>query len=432
MDTIAGNRSRTLYERASKHIPGGVNSPVRAFRAVGGNPLFIDRAQGALVFDADGNEYVDFVGSWGPMILGHAHPRVIEAIRRAAEKGTSFGAPSEPEVDMAELLCKAIPSIEMVRLVNSGTEAAMSAVRLARGFTGRSHVIKFEGCYHGHVDALLAKAGSGALTLGLPDSAGVPREVTQHTVTVPYNDPAALESVVKQLDGQVAALLVEPVAGNMGVVLPEPGFLEFLRAITERHGIVLICDEIITGFRVGPTGMQGLAGIKPDLTLLGKIIGGGLPVGAYGGRRDIMEHVAPLGPVYQAGTLSGNPLAVTAGLETLRILLEDATFYQRLEEKGRQVAESLLSAARAAGVPVTLNRQGSMMTLFFTEGPVTDFASAKRADVDRFGRWFRGMLGAGVNLAPSQFEAAFVGAAHTDALLERAATAAASVMKELS
>jgi len=431
MPTLAHQRSQELFASAARLIPGGVNSPVRAFRAVGGNPIFIDRAAGPYVYDVDGNQYVDFVGSWGPMILGHAHPRVVDAVKKAAERGTSYGAPCPVEVEMAEFLSRVIPSLEMVRMVNSGTEAGMSVLRLARGFTGRSKIVKFEGCYHGHSDALLARAGSGALTLGLADCAGVPAEVVAHTLTVPYNRPEVLKTLLDEVGAEVAAVIVEPVAGNMGVVPPAPGFLEGLREMTAKRGILLIFDEVISGFRVGLGGMQGRANIRPDLTMLGKIIGGGLPVGAYGGRRDIMEQVAPLGPVYQAGTLSGNPLALAAGLEALKVLGEDATFYDRLEEMGARLAESLTAAAREAGVPVTVNRVGSMLTLFFTEGPVVDYESAKRSDLARFARWFGGMLAEGVSLAPSQFEAAFVSAAHADEHLEKAAAAARRVMKGL-
>jgi glutamate-1-semialdehyde 2,1-aminomutase len=428
MSTLLRNRSRDLYEKAQKLLPGGVNSPVRAYRAVGGEPLFIQSGKGAMLQDVDGNRYIDFVASWGPLILGHAHPRVTEAISLTAAAGTSFGAPCELEIELARLVNTAFPSMEMVRMVNSGTEAAMSVIRLARGFTGRDKILKFTGCYHGHVDSLLVKAGSGALTLGVPDSAGVPHDLAKHTLVVPFNDQGAVHDIIEKYHRDIAALIVEPVPANMGVVPPRPGFLQFLRDITAAHGIVLIFDEVITGFRVAFGGVQETEGIRADLTMLGKIIGGGLPVGAYGGRRDIMEKVSPLGPVYQAGTLSGNPLAMAAGLETLRIIQEDSHFYQRLEQKGQQLAAALEEAARAAGIPVTTNRVGSMLTAFFCEGPVASFADAMRADTARYGRFFRGMLAEGVALAPSQFEAAFIGGAHQDEHLTKAAAAASRVL----
>ena len=424
--------SEALFKAAQQHIPGGVNSPVRAFRAVGGTPLFIRRAEGPYVYDEDGNRYLDAVGSWGPMIHGHAHPRIIAAIEQAARQGTSYGAPCRLEVEMAELLCQLLPSMEMVRLVSSGTEAAMSVLRVARGFTGRSRIIKFEGCYHGHTDSLLVRAGSGALTLGTPDSAGVPPEIAALTLTLPFNDKAALDACMERYGSEIAAVIVEPIVGNMGVVLPRDGFLEHLRAVTTAHGALLIFDEVMTGFRVGLRGVQGLTGIVPDLTMLGKIIGGGLPVGAYGGRRDIMSCVAPLGPVYQAGTLSGNPLAVAAGLESLRMLAEDPRFYDRLEEKGRQVEESMHRAAAASGLPVTINRAGSMVTLFFCDGPVTDYPSAKRADAARYGRFFHRCLERGVALPPSQFEAAFLSQAHDAEHLEVLSRVLCEAMGELS
>lgn len=413
-------------------MPGGVNSPVRAFRAVGGDPVFIAEAHGATLVDVDGNEYIDFIGSWGPMILGHAHPRVVEVIQRAAENGTSFGAPCELEVLLAEEITRALPSMEMVRMVNSGTEAGMSALRVARGFTGRTKLVKFVGCYHGHADSFLVKAGSGALTLGQPDSAGVPADLAQHTITLPFNDENAVRQAVERHGSDIAALIVEPVAANMGVVPPARGFLEFLREITASHGIVLIFDEVISGFRVAYGGAQGQYGVRPDLTLLGKIVGGGLPVGAYGGRRDIMQMVAPLGAVYQAGTLSGNPLAMAAGLETLRILREDTQIYARLDSMGRRFEESLRQAAAEAGVPVVINRVGSMLTSFFHAGPtVSSYESAVMADAKRYGRFFRDVLLRGVMLAPSQFEAAFLSAAHTDAQLDRAVTAARAALASL-
>ena len=406
-------RSRQLFEEAQRYLPGGVDSPVRAFRAVGGQPLFIQKGQGSHIWDADGNSYVDYVGSWGPLIAGHAHPRVVAALKSAAERGTSYGAPTELEIELARLVTSALPSVDLVRFVNSGTEATMSALRLARAFTGRDKIIKFDGCYHGHADGLLVKAGSGIATLGLPDSPGVPAAYAQQTLVAPYNDLKAVEDLFRAYAGQVAAVILEPVAANMGVVPPGEGFLRGLRDLTQREGALLIFDEVITGFRVGWSGAQGLYGVQPDLTCLGKIIGGGLPVGAYGGRRQIMEQVAPLGPVYQAGTLSGNPLAMTAGIETLKILQEAGT-YQRLEALAARLADGLLAAAKAAEVPVYGTRVGSVMTLFFAKGPVTDYASARTADTGRFATYFRAMLEQGVYLAPSQFEATFVSLAHTD------------------
>jgi glutamate-1-semialdehyde 2,1-aminomutase len=415
--------SQALFVAAQKVIPGGVNSPVRAFRAVGGTPPFIARGQGAYLFDVDGNRYIDYVGSWGPLILGHAHPAVVEAVCRAAEIGTSFGAPTELEVELASRVVDAIPSIELVRFVNSGTEAVMSALRLARAFTGRSKIVKFDGGYHGHADLLLAQAGSGLATLGLPASAGVPPAVVADTLTAPYNDLAAVEALFDANPEQVAAVIVEPVAGNMGVVPPQPGFLAGLRDLTRQHGALLIFDEVITGFRVTYGGAQQLYAVTPDLTCLGKIIGGGLPVGAYGGRRDIMERVAPLGPMYQAGTLSGNPLAMAAGLATLRELQKPGV-YDRLERLAAQLTDSLGQAAHQAGVPFYQTRVGSMFTGFFTQGPVTDYASAKRADTAAYARFFHAILGAGIYLAPSQFEAGFMSLAHTEDDVAATVTAA--------
>jgi glutamate-1-semialdehyde 2,1-aminomutase len=400
-------RSAALMERARRLIPGGVNSPVRAFRSVGGTPPFLVRGDGARVWDADGNEYIDYVGSWGPLLLGHRHPEVIEALRSVLEIGTSFGAPTEAEVLLAELIREAMPSMEMVRLVNSGTEATMSALRLARGFTGRDRVVKFEGCYHGHVDSLLVKAGSGVATLGIPDTAGVPRAFADTTIALPYNSTAAVEETFARRGEEIAAVIVEPVAGNMGCVPPAPGFLECLREQTSRYGALLIFDEVMTGFRLAFGGAQQLYGVRPDLTTVGKVIGGGLPIGAYGGRADIMSLVAPAGPVYQAGTLSGNPLAVSAGLAVLRHLKAHPELYRELDRKTAEVAA-------AAPESVTVNRVGSMFTFFFTAGPVTDYDSARRSDTDRFARFHRAMLEAGVYLAPSQFEASFVSAAHSD------------------
>jgi glutamate-1-semialdehyde 2,1-aminomutase len=408
------HRSDALFDRAKHKIPGGVNSPVRAFKAVGRNPLFIARAQGSHLWDVDGNEYIDYVGSWGPMILGHAHPRVIEALLRIAASGTSFGAPTELEVQMAELITRIMPSIEMVRMVNSGTEATMSAIRLARAFTAREKILKFEGCYHGHGDSFLIKAGSGAMTLSVPDSPGVTAGTAADTLTAGFNNLESVEHEVAQHRGEVAAIIVEPVVGNMGCVPPEPGFLAGLRKLCTREGIVLIFDEVMTGFRVALGGVQALYGVTPDLTTLGKIIGGGLPVGAYGGRREIMEKVAPIGPMYQAGTLSGNPLAMTAGYVTLTLLAEDAAFYSRLESKCRVLAEGIEKNIKDLGLKMGQNRVGSMSTLFFTSTPVRDYPTALTADTKRFGVYFREMLRQGVYLAPSQFEAGFVSAAHTE------------------
>jgi glutamate-1-semialdehyde 2,1-aminomutase len=415
--------SLSLFEAAQRVIPGGVNSPVRAFRAVGGAPFFVKRAQGSRIWDVDGRSYIDLLGSWGPLILGHAPTEVVEAVIEAVREGTSYGAPTPREVEMAELLTRAVPSMEMVRLVSSGTEAAMSAIRLVRGFTGREAIVKFDGCYHGHADSLLVKAGSGGATFSLPDSQGVPAALASLTITLPFNDLQAVSAAFEARGREIAAVVVEPVAGNMGVVPPAPGFLEGLRRLTAEHGALLIFDEVITGFRVAYGGAQALYGVTPDLTCLGKIIGGGLPVGAYGGRRELMERVAPLGGVYQAGTLSGNPLAVAAGLATLKRLF-DPSAYARLEALGRRLQEGIEEAARAAGVPVTVNRVGSMLTAFFTEGPVTDYASAKRSDTARYGRFFHAMLERGVFLAPSQFEAAFISLAHSDADLNASASAA--------
>jgi glutamate-1-semialdehyde 2,1-aminomutase len=423
--------SEFLFEAAQRVIPGGVNSPVRAFKGVGGAPVFIARAEGAHVVDVDGRSYIDFLGSWGPLILGHAAPAIVEAVTEAARRGTSYGAPTADEVEMAERITRAVPSMEMVRLVSSGTEAAMSAIRLARGATGRDLLIKFDGCYHGHADSLLVKAGSGGATFGVPDSQGVPAALAALTVAVAFNDMDAVARVFEERPHAVAAVLVEPVAGNMGVVPPRPGFLAGLRDLCTRHGALLIFDEVITGFRVAWGGAQALYGVRPDLTCLGKIIGGGLPVGAYGGARELMGHVAPLGGVYQAGTLSGNPLAVASGLATLRAL-EDPVAYERLERLGARFAGGIADAAAAAGVPVSVNRVGSMLTAFFVDGPVTDYASAKRADTARYARFFHAMLGRGVYLAPSQFEAAFVSLAHSERDLDEAARACREAMAALS
>jgi len=405
-------RSEGIFRRAQQVIPGGVNSPVRAFRAVGGTPPFIARGQGSRIFDVDGNEYIDYVGSWGPLLLGHRHPAILTALEIAIETGTSFGAPTEREVELAEAIRAAVPSIEMVRLVNSGTEATMSAIRVARGFTGRDLIVKFEGCYHGHVDSLLVKAGSGVATLGLPDSPGVPKSFSDTTIAIPFNSPAALEQAFGAHGDQIAAAIVEPVVGNMGCVPPEPGFLEALRDITARHGALLIFDEVMTGFRVAYGGAQQLYDIRPDLTTLGKVIGGGLPIGAYGGRADIMSRVAPAGPIYQAGTLSGNPLAVAAGLAMLCHLKSHPEIYPQLEAKTAALAAAALNTT-------TVNRVGSMFTFFFTKQPVTDYASAKTSDTGRFAKFHGLMLDRGIYLPPSQFEAAFVSAAHSDSDVNR-------------
>ncbi|MBO0720072.1 MAG: glutamate-1-semialdehyde 2,1-aminomutase [Blastocatellia bacterium] len=411
-------KSAALFERAQEIIPGGVNSPVRAFRGVGGTPLFIKSASGATIIDADGNTYIDYVGSWGPLILGHAHPEVIAAIQTAATRGTSYGAPTELEIQLAEEVIDAFPSIEKLRLTSSGTEATMSALRVARGFTGRSKIVKFEGCYHGHADSLLVRAGSGVATLGLPDSPGVLPEVAQNTITVPFNDVDELAAVFAEAGAQIAAVIIEPVVGNMGCVPPRENYLAEVRSLTAKHGAVLIFDEVMTGFRVARGGAQEIYGIKPDLTCLGKIIGGGLPVGAFGGRREIMDQVAPVGPVYQAGTLSGNPLAVTAGLTTLR-LLKSLNPYPQLERAAARLVEGMSQAAAEAGITTMSNRVGSMFTAFFTKDAVTDWTSANRSDRDRYARFFHAMLAEGVYLAPSQFEAGFVSAAHSDETIER-------------
>jgi glutamate-1-semialdehyde 2,1-aminomutase len=412
-------RSDRLFEKATTLIPGGVNSPVRAFRSVGRNPLFIVSANGSKLRDADGNEFIDYVGSWGPMILGHAHPRVIEALRRAALSGTSFGAPTELEVSIAERITQIMPSVEMVRMVNSGTEATMSAIRLARAFTGRELIVKFEGCYHGHGDSFLVKAGSGAMTLGVPDSPGVPSGVAAGTLNAAFNDIESVRALVDENKGRIAALIVEPIVGNMGCVPPGQGFLQLLRDLCTKEGIVLIFDEVMTGFRVARGGAQELYDIQPDLTTLGKIIGGGLPVGAYGGKREIMKMVAPSGPMYQAGTLSGNPLAMSAGFETLSILMQDADFYDRLERKSARLAAGIGKNIEDLGLPLTQNRVGSMSTLFFSPDPVRDYRSALLADTKRFAVYFRAMLERGIYLAPSQFEAGFVSIAHTDEDIDR-------------
>jgi glutamate-1-semialdehyde 2,1-aminomutase len=409
--------SKQLFQEAQRYIPGGVNSPVRAFQAVGGSPLFIQRAKGSHIWDVDGNEYIDYVASWGPMIVGHAHPRVIKALQHAAEHGTSYGAPTSLEVELAALIVEALPSVELVRMVNSGTEAVMSAIRLARGYTKRDKVIKFEGCYHGHSDGLLVKAGSGATTFGQPDSAGVPADYARNTLVAPFNNLDAVKGLIKAHPGQVACVILEPIAGNMGVIPPKEGFLEGVREVCDQEGICLIFDEVITGFRVGWSGAQGIYGVMPDLTCLGKIIGGGLPVGAFGGKREIMEQLAPTGGVYQAGTLSGNPLAMTAGIETLKLLKKKGV-YDLLEEKAAYLCTEAEKIARSSKTPTYFSRVGSMFCIFFTPGPVSDYASAKESDTGAFRRYFWALLEQGIYVAPSQFEAGFVSLAHTDGDME--------------
>jgi glutamate-1-semialdehyde 2,1-aminomutase len=424
------DHSAQLFARAIELIPGGVNSPVRAFRGVGGSPLFIAGAHGATITDVDGRSYIDYVGSWGPMILGHADPEVIAALHEALERGTSYGAPTELEIQLAEEIIDAVPSIEMVRMVSSGTEATMSALRLARGATGRDKLVKFEGCYHGHADSLLVKAGSGVATLGLPDSPGVPAALAEKTLTIPFNDPDALGTVFAA-NNDIAAVIIEPVVGNMGCVPPAPGFLERVREVTKASGALLIFDEVMTGFRLARGGAQELFGIKPDITTLGKIIGGGLPVGAYGASRDLMNHIAPVGPIYQAGTLSGNPLAMTAGLVTLR-RLRDRSVYEALELSSKRLCEGLSAAAHDAGIATVMNRVGSMWTSFFTKGPVTNWATADRSSRDLYGKFFHAMLDEGIYLAPSQFEAGFVSLAHSDGIIDQTIAAARKSFKTLT
>ncbi len=418
------SRNEMLFQESQKVIPGGVNSPVRAFRAVGGTPVFFQRGKGAYLYDVDGKEYIDYVGSWGPMILGHAHPEVIQAVQRVAENSLSFGAPTETELEMAQLLCSMLPSIEQVRLVSSGTEATMTAIRLARGFTGRNTIIKFEGCYHGHGDALLVKAGSGALTFGNPSSAGVPPEVVAHTLVQDYNNAQQIRDTFAKIGDQIACIIVEPVAGNMNLLVPDLEFLQTLRELCSKHGAVLIFDEVMTGFRVGLRGAQGHFNITPDITTLGKIIGGGLPVGAFGGRRDIMAKLAPLGPVYQAGTLSGNPVAVTAGLATLRILQRDPSIYTRLEANTRAILQSISDVAKQVAVPFSTASAGSMFGLFFRAAAPRTFAEMMECDKDRFNKFFHSMLQSGIYLAPSAFEAGFVSAEHGAKEIEKTVAAA--------
>lgn len=423
-------KSQALFGKALEWIPGGVNSPVRAFRAVGGTPFFAERAKGAAVWDADGNEYIDFVGTWGPAILGHAPKVVVEAVQKAAVHGTSFGIPNPLEVRMAELVVNAIPSVEKVRMCNSGTEATMSAIRLARGFTQRGKIVKFEGCYHGHVDSLLVKAGSGALTLGQPDSAGVPPEFTSQTIVLPFNDEEAVHAAFARHGSDIAGIILEPVPANAGLYLPRDGYLESLRNITTQNGALLIFDEVMTGFRLGLAGAQGRFGITPDLSCFGKVIGGGLPVGAFGGRAEIMDCLAPDGPVYQAGTLSGNPLAMAAGVAVLEALA-DGSVYEKIDALGQALSDGLAGVAKAAGVSVQLQRIGSMSCCYFAEEPVHNMGEAMQSDRERFGKYFHGMLEEGVYLAPSQFEAGFISAAHDEEAIENTIAAAAKVMKTL-
>lgn len=425
------SRSIELFKKAQCVIPGGVNSPVRAFKSVGGQPIFIKRGSGCRIYDEDDNAYIDYVCSWGPLILGHAHPVIVDTIKKAAENGMTFGASTQLEIELAEMIVEAVPSIEMVRLVSSGTEALMSAIRVARGYTGRAKAIKFEGCYHGHSDGLLAKAGSGVATFGLPDSAGVPAGVTSDTIVLPYNDIDAVSNALNTIGNDVACIVLEPVAGNMGVVPPRPGYLMHLRELCDKYGIVLLFDEVITGFRVAYGGAQELYGVTPDMTTLGKIIGGGLPVGAYGGRREIMKCVAPVGPVYQAGTLSGNPLAVSAGIATLKLLREQG-LYQELDRKANLLKNGITQAAASAGVKIQSNAVGSMMTTFFTSESVFDYTSAKKSDTSLYARFFNAMLENGVYLAPSQFEAAFVSTAHNDADIELTIKAAEKAFRSLN
>lgn len=423
-------RSRQAFEEAKTVIPGGVNSPVRAFKSVGLTPVFAASGRGSKVMDIDGQEYIDYIASWGPLIAGHAHPAVVEAIRQAAERGTSYGLPTLAETEMARLVCERVPSIEVVRMVNSGTEATMSALRLARGVTGRSKIVKFEGSYHGHADPLLIKAGSGVATLGLPDSPGVPESVARHTITVPYNDMAAVGEAFAKYGEDIAAVIVEPVAGNMGVVPPLPGFLPGLRKLTRQYGSLLVFDEVMTGFRVHLNCAQGLYGVTPDLTCLGKVIGGGLPVGAYGGRREIMARIAPEGPIYQAGTLSGNPLAMAAGRATLQLLGEPGA-YEKLERLSARLAEGFAANSREFGVPMTINRVGSMVCPFFTSERVVDYATAKTSDLALFNRYYAAMLDRGILVAPSQFEGMFVSLAHTEEDIERTIEAQRDALKHL-
>jgi glutamate-1-semialdehyde 2,1-aminomutase len=427
---ISRTRSQELFAEALKYIPGGVNSPVRAFRAVGGQPFFVNKAKGARVWDVDGNEYIDYVGTWGPAILGHAHPKIIKAVQEAAQNGTSFGIPNPFEVTMAKLICSFVPSVQKIRMCNSGTEATMSAIRLARGYTQRDKIIKFDGCYHGHADSLLVKAGSGALTFGNPDSAGVPAAFTQHTVVLPFNDIDSIEAAFAANKEQIAGIIIEPVPGNAGLYLPQPGYLEYLREITKAKGTLLIFDEVMTGFRLAKGGAQERFGITPDLSCFGKVIGGGLPVGAFGGRAEIMDCLAPVGPVYQAGTLSGNPVAMAAGIAALEELAATDA-YQKLEQGGARLEEGMKGAAKAAGLSTQFNRCGSMFCTYFTSQPVQNLAEGMKSDRERFAKYFHGMLEEGIYVAPSQFEAGFLSTAHTEADIDKTVKAAAKVMKTL-
>jgi len=428
--TMTSNKE--LFNNAQSHIPGGVNSPVRAFKGVGGDPIFVDHAKGAYLYGADGKQYIDYVGSWGPMILGHAHDEVIDAVSQVIGKGLSFGAPTELETKMADKVCELVPSMDLVRMVSSGTEATMSAIRLARGFTNRDKIVKFEGCYHGHSDSLLVKAGSGMLTLGEPSSPGVPASLAEHTLTLDYNDSEQVKEIFAKIGNEIACIIVEPVAGNMNCIPPAEGFLQTLRDVCDASGSVLIFDEVMTGFRVGLGGVQGLHSIKPDLTTLGKVIGGGMPVGAFGGKREIMEQIAPLGPVYQAGTLSGNPIAMTAGLKTLE-LISAPGFFDAVSEKTNTLVKGLVKVANEAGVKACENHVGAMFGFFLTDAPsVSSFAGAMAADQEKFSKFFHGMLDEGVYLAPSAFEAGFVSAAHTDADIEETIAKAATVFKKIA
>ncbi len=424
-------KSNTLFEKAKQFIPGGVNSPVRAFKSVGTNPIFIEKAYGSKILDVDGNEYIDYVGSWGPMILGHSHSRIIEAIIKAAERGTSFGAPTEMEVKMAEIIAKMISSIEMVRMVNSGTEATMSAIRLARAYTGKDKIIKFEGCYHGHADSFLIKAGSGAMTFGVPDSPGVPKAIGENTLNARFNDIKSVEEIISNNKDQIAAIIIEPVVGNMGCIPPVNNFLQNVRNLCTKEKIILIFDEVMTGFRLAPGGAQELYGITPDITTLGKIIGGGLPVGAYGGKKEIMQMVSPNGPMYQAGTLSGNPLAMAAGFEMLNILSNDTTAYTTLEQRSSMLESGMRNVLKQNGLNFTINRVGSMFTLFFTDREVIDYETAKTSDTKMFSKFFIEMLKRGIYLAPSQFEAAFASTAHSTEDIEKTNRAFAEAIKNI-
>ncbi|HEY9007980.1 glutamate-1-semialdehyde 2,1-aminomutase [Ohtaekwangia sp.] len=428
---MADATSKSLFEKAKQYIPGGVNSPVRAFRAVGGNPLFMKRAKGAYLYDEDGNEYIDLINSWGPMILGHAHPIVEEAVKEALSSSPSFGAPTAREVEMAELICSIVPSVEKVRMVNSGTEATMSAIRVARGYTGRDKIIKMEGCYHGHGDSFLIAAGSGALTFGTPDSPGVTKGTAKDTLIAPFNSLNAIEKLIQENPNEIAAIILEPVVGNMGCVAPEPRYLQGLRSLCDKHSIVLIFDEVMTGFRLAPGGAQELYNVKPDMTTMGKIIGGGLPVGAYGGKREIMDFVSPLGPIYQAGTLSGNPLAMAAGLAMLKYLRANPTVYTQINQAGAKLVSGIQAQIEKTGIEATVNHVGSMFTLFFTGERVFDFNTAKTSDTEMFARYFQSMLAQGIYLAPSQYEAMFISTSIDDVVVEKILTASEKALQQL-